>query len=78
MIVTKKAIHRRTILRGLGAAVALPLLDSMVPAFTAVAHSAARPVKRFGVVYLPNGVIIDKNLRGAALHQKLAEIFDEK
>ena len=60
MIVTKKAIPRRTILRGLGAAVALPLLDSMVPAFTALAKTAARPIKRFGVVYLPNGVIIDK------------------
>ena len=60
MIVTKKAIPRRTILRGLGAAVALPLLDGMVPAFTALARTAAAPIKRFGVVYLPNGVIIDK------------------
>ena len=59
MIVTKKAIPRRTILRGLGAAVALPLLDSMLPAFGWIAK-AAQPVKRFGVVYLPNGVIIEK------------------
>jgi hypothetical protein len=59
MIVTKKAVARRTILRGLGAAVALPLLDSMLPAFTWIAK-AAQPVKRFGVVYLPNGVIIEK------------------
>ena len=36
MIVTKKALPRRTVLRGIGAAVALPLLDSMVPAFTAL------------------------------------------
>jgi hypothetical protein len=56
MIITKKAIPRRTILRGLGAALALPVLDSMVSAFTAVARSAARPVNRFGVVYTPNGV----------------------
>jgi hypothetical protein len=60
MIVTKRAIPRRTVLRGLGAAVALPLLDGMVPAFTAVARTAAQPVKRFGVVYLPNGVVIEK------------------
>jgi hypothetical protein len=59
MIVARKAIPRRTILRGLGAAVALPLLDSMFPAFTRIAK-AAQPVKRFGVVYVPNGVIIEK------------------
>ena len=56
MIITRKAIPRRTLLRGFGATLALPLLDSMVPAFTAVARSAARPVNRFGVVYVPNGV----------------------
>ena len=56
MLITKMAIPRRTVLRGLGTALALPLLDSMVPAFTAVARSQARPVNRFGVVYVPNGV----------------------
>ena len=60
MIVTKKAIPRRTILRGLGAAVALPLVDAMVPALTAQARTAARAVRRLGVVYHPNGVIYDK------------------
>jgi hypothetical protein len=60
MTVTKKAIPRRTMLRGLGAAIALPLLDGMVPAFTALARTAARPLKRFGVVYVPNGVVIEK------------------
>jgi hypothetical protein len=60
MIVTKKAIPRRMMLRGLGAAIALPLLDGMVPALTALARTAARPLKRFGVVYLPNGVVIEK------------------
>lgn len=60
MILTRKAIARRTLLRGLGAAIALPLLDGMVPAFTALVKTAARPLKRFGVVYLPNGVIIQK------------------
>src|SRR5262249_52766291 len=60
MIVLKKAIPRRTVLRGLGAAVALPLLDSMVPVFTAIGRTAAAPIKRFGVVYVPNGVVIQK------------------
>jgi hypothetical protein len=58
MFITKKAISRRTVLRGLGTAVALPLLDSMVPAFAPAAVTA--PVRRFGVVYHPNGVIYDK------------------
>jgi hypothetical protein len=60
MIVTKKAIPRRTILRGLGASLALPLLDGMVPALTALTRTAANPVRRFGIVYLPNGVVIKK------------------
>jgi hypothetical protein len=60
MIITKKALPRRTILRGLGAALALPLLDGMVPALTALSRTAANPVRRFGVVYLPNGVVIKK------------------
>ena len=58
MIVTKKCIDRRTILYGVGAALALPLLDSMVPALTAAPKSAAAPVKRFGVVYTPNGIMM--------------------
>jgi hypothetical protein len=56
MIITKKAIPRRTILRGIGAGLALPLLDGMVPAFAAIRNSAANPVRRFGVVYVPNGM----------------------
>jgi hypothetical protein len=55
MIVMKKKVARRTVLRGIGASLALPLLDSMVPAFAA-ADNAAAPVKRFGVVYVPNGM----------------------
>ena len=58
MFVTKKALSRRTMLRGAGAAVALPLLDAMFPAFAPAATTA--PVKRFGVIYHPNGVIYDK------------------
>jgi hypothetical protein len=60
MIVTRKALPRRTILRGLGTSLALPLLDGMVPALTALSRTAASPVRRFGVVYLPNGVVINK------------------
>ena len=56
MIVTKKSLARRTVLRGLGAAIALPLLDSMVPAFAAVRNTAARPVRRLSVVYAPMGM----------------------
>jgi Protein of unknown function (DUF1552) len=60
MIVTKKAMSRRTILRGLGATVALPLLDAMIPALTAAARTPSLAVRRLGVVYHPNGVIYDK------------------
>jgi hypothetical protein len=56
MIVTKRAIPRRTVLRGVGAALALPLLDGMVPALAAVQKTAAKPTNRLGVVYVPNGV----------------------
>lgn len=56
MIITKKALPRRTVLRGMGAALALPLLDGMVPAFTPLAKAAGSPTLRLGVVYLPNGV----------------------
>jgi hypothetical protein len=58
MFVIKKAISRRTILRGAGTALALPLLDAMIPAFAPAATTA--PVRRLGVVYHPNGVIYDK------------------
>ena len=56
MIITKLALSRRTVLRGLGAAIALPLLDAMVPAFTPIVKTAGKPVRRLGVVYLPNGM----------------------
>ena len=58
MIITKKKMSRRTVLRGLGVTVALPLLDGMVPALTALAKTAAKPVNRFGAVYVPNGMIM--------------------
>ncbi len=59
MIITKKAIARRTILRGMGAALALPLLDGMVPAFAAIRNTAANPTRRLGIVYCPNGMMMD-------------------
>ena len=59
MIITKKHLPRRTFLRGLGASVALPLLDSMVPALTAQELTSALPVKRLGIIYVPNGVFMD-------------------
>ena len=58
MIITKKAIPRRTVLRGFGASLALPLLDAMVPAFAPRTNAATMPVIRFGVVYVPNGIMM--------------------
>ena len=59
MMITKMSLPRRTFLRGMGATLALPLLDAMVPAFTALAKTPAAPVRRFGVVYVPNGMIME-------------------
>jgi hypothetical protein len=55
MIITKKALPRRTFLRGIGATLALPLLDAMVPSMTALAATPANPVRRLGFVYIPMG-----------------------
>ena len=62
MFIPKRAISRRMVLRGLGAAVALPLLDSMSPALSAMAKTAGKPVNRFGVFYVPNGMIMKNYL----------------
>ena len=56
MIITKRALPRRTVLRGIGATLALPLLDAMVPALSASTRTAAAPVRRLGFFYVPNGV----------------------
>jgi hypothetical protein len=53
MFITKKHLPRRTFLRGAGAAIALPFLDGMVPAFAAAGSTT--PARRLGVVYIPNG-----------------------
>jgi hypothetical protein len=55
MFITKMSLPRRTFLRGMGVTLALPLLESMVPAFTATAKSAANPVRRFGAIFVPLG-----------------------
>ena len=60
MFVTKKHLSRRTLLRGAGAAIALPLLDSMIPARTALAQTAATPKSRLGCIYIPHGATMDK------------------
>jgi hypothetical protein len=60
MTVFRKHLPRRQVLRGAGAALALPLLDSMVPAFTPTRLSAAAPTKRLGLFYVPMGVFVQK------------------
>ena len=60
MFITKIAVPRRTFLRGAGAAVALPLLEAMTPAFVARARTAAIAPKRFGAVYIPHGATLDE------------------
>ena len=60
MFISKISLPRRTFLRGMGAAIALPLLDAMVPALTPLAKAAAAPRTRFGAIYIPNGAIVDE------------------
>ena len=57
---TRKALPRRTVLRGLGASLSLPLLDAMVPAATALGATAAKPVKRLGYVFMPMGADLSR------------------
>ncbi len=60
MIIHKLAISRRTVLRGVGATLALPLLERMLPTSPALARAAAVPVTRFCTVYVPNGIVMDR------------------
>ncbi len=60
MFITKKHLPRRTVLRGLGAAVSLPLLDAMIPAGTALAQTAAAPKPKVGFFYFPHGAVEDR------------------
>ncbi len=60
MYVTKKHLSRRTLLKGAGVGLALPLLDAMIPARTALAQTAAAPKPRAAFIYFPHGAIMDR------------------
>ncbi len=68
MYVRKKCLSRRALLRGAGAAVALPLLDAMVPASTAMAQTAAAAKSRLGFIYFPHGAIMDNTIFGPEMN----------
>ena len=57
---TRKALPRRTVLRGFGATMGLPLLDAMIPAATAAAATPAKPVRRLGYVFMPMGADLSR------------------
>ncbi|HEY3839477.1 MAG TPA: DUF1552 domain-containing protein [Bryobacteraceae bacterium] len=57
MIITKKSISRRSLLQGMGASIALPLFDAMIPAMAATRLTAAKPAVRMAFCYVPNGII---------------------
>lgn len=59
MYIAKKHLTRRTVLRGAGASIALPLLDAMVPAGTAFAQTAAVPPRRMAFVFFPHGAVMN-------------------
>src|SRR5437868_9089248 len=60
MFITKTHLSRRTFLHGMGVTIALPFLESMVPAGTALAQTAARGKTRLGAIYFPHGATMDK------------------
>src|SRR5712691_5532556 len=60
MFITKKHLPRRTFLKGAGVSLALPLLESMIPAGRALARTAATPKTRLGCIYVPHGATMDK------------------
>ena len=67
MFITKKHIARRTVLKAAGVKLALPLLEAMVPAATALAQTAAAPKMRAGFFYLPHGAIMYNTSHGPAM-----------
>jgi hypothetical protein len=60
MFITKKHLSRRTMLRGAGTALALPLLDAMIPARTALAQTAAKATPHMGFIYFPHGAVMNQ------------------
>src|ERR1700680_5213456 len=71
MFITKMSLPRRRFLRGMGTALSLPLLDAMVPAMSAMATTPAKPVRRLGFIYLPNGVAM--NFKGVNYWKPIGE-----
>src|SRR5687767_4546085 len=67
MFITKKHLSRRTVLKGAGVTLALPFLEAMVPAATALAQTAATPKMRAGFFYIPHGAIMYNTAHGAAM-----------
>src|SRR5665213_3702433 len=67
MFITKKHLSRRTVLKGAGVSMALPFLDAMVPASTALAQTAAVPKMRTGFFYIPHGAIMGNTSHGPAM-----------
>jgi hypothetical protein len=67
MFLTRKHLSRRTLLKGAGVSLALPLLDAMIPAATPVAQTAAARKLRMGFFYLPHGAIMGNTLLGASM-----------
>jgi hypothetical protein len=77
MIITKRSLSRRTLLRGFGATLALPLLDAMVPALTALTETSARGIRRMAVVYTPNGMMMPNwTPRGEGASFELSPILE--
>ena len=75
MIISKNTLPRRTVLRGVGAALALPMLDAMVPALSGISGRAAEPVRRLGWVYSPNGMAMDAWMPAATESLELSTIL---
>src|SRR5262245_15485183 len=67
MFITKKHLSRRTVVKGAGATLALPFLEAMVPAATAMAQTAAAPKLRAGFFYIPHGAIMYNTAHGPAM-----------
>ena len=77
MFVTKKHLTRRTVLRGAGAALALPLIDAMIPAGTALADTVANPTPHLGFIYFPHGAVQDKwTPKGQGKIEEFGEILN--
>src|SRR6195256_2076915 len=69
MILTRKHLSRRTVLKGAGVSIGLPLLDAMIPAGTALAQTAAKPKLRAGFFYMPHGAVMWNTKHGKEMDQ---------